>query len=519
MFLVTTALAAIGVVGTAGTAHAETGGYPYASYNGPGTNPSLSTWADASGNIYSPFGYAYRNCTDFDAWKLSTANGFSLPSGIGNGANWGVWAQQHGYVVNNTPAAGAVAWWGGYTLDQGFNVGAYGHVAWVASVNADGSVNIQEYNKYVNGVPDGAFHTRTIIASGSQQVQYIHFKDLLSSPPSPPSRVPGGDVDGNGCADLVITTNEAAGFKAFSLLATCNIFLTPQQWLDGPGYGWSGVTPLTGDVNGDKKADYVFLTNEGANGTKAYVALSTGSGFLSPQQWWNGTGVMYSGVKASLGDVDGNGCKDLVVTTNEATGSKAFSLLSTCNTFLAPQQWWDGAGYSWSGITPLVGDVDGNGCADLVITTNEGANGTKAFSLLSTCNTFLSPQQWWNGTGVMYSGVKASLGDVDGNGCNDLVITTSETTGFKVLSLLATCNTFLAPQQWLDGAGYSWSGITPLVGDVNGDKKADYVFLTNEGANGTKAYVALSTGSGFLSPQQWWNGVGVLYDGVKASLG
>ena len=182
MFLVATALAAVGVVGVAGTAEADTGGYPYASYNGPGTNPAGSYWTDSSGNPNSPYGYVYRNCTDFDAWKLATANGFNLPHGIGNAANWGVWAQQHGYVVNNTPAPGAVAWWGAYTLDQGFNVREYGHVAWVASVNSNGSANIQEYNKYVNGVPDGAFHTRTIVASGNQQVQYIHFKDINNPP-------------------------------------------------------------------------------------------------------------------------------------------------------------------------------------------------------------------------------------------------------------------------------------------------------------------------------------------------
>ena len=175
--LITLSLGLLGVMASAGVASATVGtnDYPYAGYSGPGTNPAGSYWTDSSGNAVSPYGYYYRNCTDFVAWRLHNDNGFAFPGGIGNGAAWGTWAQSHGYTVDTTPAAGAVAWWAANTLDNGYNVGSFGHVAYVDGVNANGSVNIEEYNWVVNGTPDGAYHTRTITASGTEQVEYIHF--------------------------------------------------------------------------------------------------------------------------------------------------------------------------------------------------------------------------------------------------------------------------------------------------------------------------------------------------------
>jgi hypothetical protein len=273
-------------------------------------------------------------------------------------------------------------------------------------------------------------------------------------------------------------------------------------------------------VNGDKRADLVYLTNEGANGTKAFVSLSSGTGFGSPQQWWNGVGMMYAGIKTSLGDTDGNGCEDLVLTTQESVGSKAFVLQSTCIGFLAPQMWWNGSSYGWSGVTPLVGDVDNDKKADYLFLTNEGPNGIKIFVAKSNgSSSFYAPQIWYNATGWNYAGIKTTLGDVDGNGCEDLVLTTQESVGSKAFILRSTYQSFMAPAYWWNGSAFGWSGITPLTGDVNGDKKADYIVLTNEGTNGTKAFVSLSNGeTGFGSPQLWWTGTGVGYTGIKAYL-
>jgi surface antigen len=160
------------LAGTA-QAHPQTGGYPFWSYDGPGSNPATYTWTNSSGYGFSPYGYAYRNCTDYAAWKLANANDFADYRGLGNASGWAGVAQARSYRVDHMPADGAVAWWGG-ELFHGF-----GHVAWVENVYV-GSVEVAEYNH----AGTGRFDTRRIPTRAPDA--YIHFKDL-------PVRLHGGD--------------------------------------------------------------------------------------------------------------------------------------------------------------------------------------------------------------------------------------------------------------------------------------------------------------------------------------
>lgn len=123
-----------------------------------------SGWGADSWGMYK------RQCTSFVAFRLSSANGFTLPGGYGNAITWGSVAKAQGYRVDMTPAVGAVAWFG-----NGVNgAGGYGHVAWVADVTGD-TVTIEEYNYDAGQGPEKywkrSFHKSKV--SG-----YIHFKDL-----------------------------------------------------------------------------------------------------------------------------------------------------------------------------------------------------------------------------------------------------------------------------------------------------------------------------------------------------
>ena len=70
---------------------------------------------------------------------------------MGNANSWASAAQAAGFTVNNTPEEGAI---------MQSSEGAFGHVAFVESVNNDGSITVSEMNY------DGPFsYTRTISAS------------------------------------------------------------------------------------------------------------------------------------------------------------------------------------------------------------------------------------------------------------------------------------------------------------------------------------------------------------------
>ncbi|MEQ1737187.1 MAG: CHAP domain-containing protein [Rhodoglobus sp.] len=113
---------------------------------------------DFQGGGLSPLNYYYRECVDFVAWRLNRDQGFyaapfkwvwsTLTPNGGNGGQWMYNWQQKGWPVSKTPVVGAVAYTGG------------NHVAYVKTVNGDGTVTLEEYN-YI----PGKYGQRTIPAS------------------------------------------------------------------------------------------------------------------------------------------------------------------------------------------------------------------------------------------------------------------------------------------------------------------------------------------------------------------
>ena len=123
---------------------------------------------------YSAWGFAYRNCTDFVAWRMNKTNGVTFTNWMGGGRwshayNWDDNARSLGYPVNGTPAVGAIAQTDGAA-------GSFGHVAWVSAVNSNGTVTIEDYNNAGTGL----YGVRTVAAS---TYRYIHVKDLSASAP------------------------------------------------------------------------------------------------------------------------------------------------------------------------------------------------------------------------------------------------------------------------------------------------------------------------------------------------
>jgi hypothetical protein len=312
------------------------------------------------------------------------------------------------------------------------------------------------------------------------------------------------DVDNNSASDLVLTTASPGGGSAATVLKSTwsGFWLQSPAWWSDTGVGWSGITPLVGDVTGDNKADYIFAANDNGTGIKVYVAASSGSGFGAPSEWWSGPGWSYANSKFSLGDVDKNGAADLVVTTIPVGGgSAAYVLLSTWSGFWQQPAWWSDSGTGWSGITPLVGDVTADGKADYIFMANDNGNGIKAYVAASSGSGFGTPSVWWNGSGWSYANSKFSLGDVDNNGAKDVVVTTIPTGGgAAAYPLLSTWSGFWQQSAWWTDSGTGWSGITPFTGDVTGDSKADTSGSRTTTARPPRPMSASRTGAAASAP-------------------
>ncbi len=90
-----------------------------------------------NGSQYSARGFAYRNCTDFVAWKIGLPWSQIADGSNGHAAGWKQGWISRGRSVGTAPQVGAVAWW---------DRGSYGHVAYVVAVNPDGSAVVEQYN-------------------------------------------------------------------------------------------------------------------------------------------------------------------------------------------------------------------------------------------------------------------------------------------------------------------------------------------------------------------------------------
>lgn len=119
--------------------------------------PFWNMATEYAGGGLSPLGYYYRECVDFVAWRLNRdAGSTSAPwrwvwANLASGSAYAWYSawRSHGWETSSSPIAGAVAWF------------PYNHVAYVKSVNSDGTVNIEEYNQQ----SDHLYHNRTIAAS------------------------------------------------------------------------------------------------------------------------------------------------------------------------------------------------------------------------------------------------------------------------------------------------------------------------------------------------------------------
>lgn len=106
--------------------------------------------------------YDYGYCTWY-AYNRRAELGRPIGSFWGNATTWASYARGSGFVVNNTPAVGAV-------MQTSYGGGGYGHVAVVETVNPDGSIRVSEMN--YNGWNVRSY--RDVSAGQAASYNYIH---------------------------------------------------------------------------------------------------------------------------------------------------------------------------------------------------------------------------------------------------------------------------------------------------------------------------------------------------------
>jgi hypothetical protein len=235
------------------------------------------------------------------------------------------------------------------------------------------------------------------------------------------------------------------------------------------GYGFPGMWnmgPTAADVRSDNTGNEVIVSDY--NGDIVVLKESDGTS-LNSYNLYAATGDHIYG-HAAVGNVDGktgnevvvvgaNTGKVYVIGANTGVGKQPMTLLYTS---AAPLN----GGYAF-GSGPAIADLDGDGKAEIIVATG-GAGGVYAYSASS--GSTACKYKWSTPGGFDYSWSSPVVGDVDGDGKADVVVFSSDSvlSVLKVPTAGAGCTEGTVTWKYTVGnGGPAW--FTPALADLIDD--------------------------------------------------
>jgi len=225
--------------------------------------------------------------------------------------------------------------------------------------------------------------------------------------------VAAADLDGDGVTDLISASGPGGPPQVRVNRGGDNQEIRSFVAYDTAFAG--GVYVAAGDVNGDGIAD--VITGAGPGSTGGHVKVFSGrdgallSSFLAYAPSFTG------GVRVAVGDVNGDGRADLITGTGSGVAShvKVFSGAdgSLLRSFFAFGTTFTG------GVFVAAGDIDGDGRADIVTGAGGGAGGPHVKVFSGQSGSLL--HDFFAYDAAFAGGVRVATGDVNGDGHVDVV--------------------------------------------------------------------------------------------------
>ena len=288
-----------------------------------------------------------------------------------------------------------------------------------------------------------------------------------------PDAIAIGDIDGDGKPDLAVTnysSNTVSVYRNTSTSGsiTAGSFAAKVDFITGS----SPVCVVIGDIDGDGKPDLV-VTNAGPNTVSVFrnTSVSGSVNFAAKVDFATGS-FPY---RLAIGDIDGDGKPDLVVVNRNSNTVSVFlsTSMSGSVTFAAKVDFITGTSPS----SVAIGDIDGDGKPDLAV-TNSNSNSVSVLLNTSIIGSVTLAAKVDFATGLTPD--FGTIGDIDGDGKQDLVVC-----NYSINTVSVIRNTSVLGVISFDPKVDFTSGTSPFyvaIGDLDGDGKPDLA-VANEFSN------------------------------------
>ncbi|MFO1305323.1 MAG: VCBS repeat-containing protein [Burkholderiales bacterium] len=217
-----------------------------------------------------------------------------------------------------------------------------------------------------------------------------------------PSAVAVGDIDGDGRADVVLTT--LTDRKLLVFMQRPDGTLAPPVAIDGG----NGRSVAVGDVNGDDRADIVTTYNDGVG-----VRLNLGGGMFAPVAKYGDSSTEL----VIIADVTGDGRNDIVAMPFLGPSINVFA--QRADGTMAPPIAYAAPHGGFGDMK--AGDLNGDGRMDVVVSGSQGIVGENLVFLLQRADGTLGPPRIVPFDFGPWAVAGLGLLDVDGDGQIDIL--------------------------------------------------------------------------------------------------